>query len=182
VKPVLAALASITLVAAPAAASAQHNHGGGHFSGGTGSGWHSGGGGNWRGGGSWAGGGWRGGSGGWAGGWRGGGFRGHDRGCWGCFGGGLAFGLALGSAWDPWYWDAPYYGYPAYTVIERGDAYPDDGYYYDRYNREYDAAPPPSSYAAPAAPACGSWQWDAGRQQYNWLPCAVPPPPPPPAD
>jgi hypothetical protein len=135
--------------------------------------------GGWHGGsGAWHGGGWSGGN--WGGGWHGGGF--HNHGCWGCFGG-FAFGLALGSAWYPWYWDSPYYGWGwpgySYTVV-----YADDGYYYDRYQRDYgppppppgDAAPPPS-YAAPAAPACGSWSWDAQGQQYHWIPCAAAAPP-----
>jgi hypothetical protein len=166
VKPVIVALASASLIAAPLSAAAQRGGGSGGHGGWSGGG-HGGGGG---GGGAWRGGGWGGWHGGGHGGWYGG-WHGHNYGCWGCYYGSFAFGLALGAAWYPWYWDAPYYGYPyGYTVV-----YPDGGYYYDRYQRDY--GPPPPTYAAPAQPACGTWLWDGQRQQYNWMPCAVAPPP-----
>jgi len=200
-KPVLTALISASLAAVPLAAAAQH-HGGGHSGGGSWSGhagpagapsaggagsWH-GGSGSWvgRSGGAWAGhsGGWHGG--GWhGGGWHGGGFRGgfrHFGGGGYPFFGGFGLGLAFGSAWSPWGWDYPYYGYPAYTVVEH-DYYPDQGYYYDRYQRDYDdegpLPPPGERAAAPPPAACGHWSWNSGASRYDWISCDAPPPPPP---
>ena len=123
-------------------------------------------------GGSWGGGGWHGGGGSWGGGWHGGGYHSHYCCAFPAFGFGL--GLAIGSAWwDPWYWGGPYYGYYGYPP-NYGYSY---GYppptAYDGYT-----APPPGAAPRPSAPAaCGSWQWDASRQQYNWIPCGAPPAP-----
>jgi hypothetical protein len=145
-KSLIAALAGASLLAIAMPAAAQHGgggHGGGGFSGG---GMHSSGG--MHGGGMHS------------GGFSRGGFAGHrgfdgghfhrefHRG----FGGdpfafsGLGLGFALGlNAYDPWYYDGPYYGYSAY--------------------------PARPAYAAPPPVACGSWSWDAARQVYNWVPC-----------
>jgi hypothetical protein len=98
-KPIFAALAGASLLAAPVVASAQHTggHAGGGFHGG---GFHGGG---------FHGGGFRGG--GFHGGFHGHGFRGGVP-----FVGGLGLGLAFGAAAYPWY-DYPDYGYygPAYA-------------------------------------------------------------------
>ncbi len=163
-KTILAALASVALIAAPITASAQHGGGGGGGWHGGGGGWRGGGGG-WHGGGGWRGGGFRGG--GFRGGgyYRGGGFYG---GGYPYFLGGLAFGLAFS---DPWIYDYPaYYGW--------GPAWGPD--YYD-YDDDYDG-PPPGAHGpgaapsapqgqAPTRPACGSWVWDASRGKYNWVGC-----------
>jgi hypothetical protein len=162
-KSIIAALAGASLLAIAMPAAAQHAGGGGH-GGSSGGGMHSGGfshggvagrpgfeGGHFHGGFSHEG---------FAGrpGFDGDRFhRGFHRG----FGGdpfafaGLGLGFALGlNAYDPWYYDGPYYGYyPDYP--------PPPAYSY---------APPPAN-AAPPPAACGSWSWDAARQAYNWVPC-----------
>jgi hypothetical protein len=77
---------------------------------------------------------------------------------------GLGLGFALGlSAYDPWYYDWPYYGYYAPYP-------PPPAYYADYPPPAAVAAPPPVDEARPPA-ACGSWSWDAARQAYNWVPC-----------
>jgi hypothetical protein len=87
------------------------------------------------------------------GGFRGGGFRGsggfHDGG--GFRGGhhhdrGGGIGLVFGPPFDDFDFDGPYY--------------------YDDPNGYDDA----SSYDDESS-ACGSWAWDAGRGQYDWIPC-----------
>lgn len=110
------------------------------------------------------------------------GFRGGGRFC--CFGGpffglGLAVGLA---AYDPWWFDSPYYGYYGYGYYGPYPPYgayppPPPGGYYPPPNG---AGPPPgappmagpqNAPGASAPAACGSWSWDAGKQAYNWVPC-----------
>jgi hypothetical protein len=59
-------------------------------------------------------------------------------------------GLAFGALASPWYYDN-YYGPYDYA--------PDYA---------YEPAPPP---AAGPPVACGSWSWNPGRGQYDWLPC-----------
>ena len=195
-KIALVALASASLVAAGMAAgpvSAQSRGGGWHGGGGGGGhsaggggGWHGGGGGGsaYRGGGGYRGGGqYVGGRGGYRGGayyggghgyygggrgYYGNGYRGYygSRYAYGVpyFFGGAALGFALGSAYlSPWYYDYP----PAYSY----------------YSYRVDPGPPvyedaPGYGAAPPA-ACGSWNWDTGRQTYFWAPCAAPAAPPP---
>jgi hypothetical protein len=170
---VCAALASASLAVSALPAAAQSHHGFSGGGGGRGSAGHSG----------FAGrGGFAGGSG-----FRGGGFRGggyghhHFRGGFPVAFGGFGLGLALGLEADPWWFDAPYYGYypyPAYGYVMAPPAY---GYPPDEYD-SYGAAPPPppaGAYAAPpaaaggpAAPAaCGSWKWDTAKSTYNWVPC-----------
>ncbi len=97
-------------------------------------------------------GGYHGGYGGYRGGYRG--YRGY--GGYPYFVGGVLLGAAL---WSPWY-----YGYPGYYYD-----YPDPYYYGPPV-----AAPPPGVAPAPAAPACGSWVWDAANAKYNWVTCAAP--------
>jgi hypothetical protein len=173
-KKIVAALASVSLLAAPLAlgptqAVAQHSHGGmgGHSFAGRGAGFHPGGfrGGFNRGGFN------RGGF--YRGGYRGGYNRGYAP-----FYAGL-FGFTLGAAIaDSWYYDSPgYYGY--YGAY--GDPYADD--YYGAPPPppgDYDddgAPPPPSQYqsapqgAAPQGQACGSWSWNAAQSKYDWVPC-----------
>lgn len=119
-KPVLAALAGVSLLALPMAAAAQH-HGGGSAHGGGG--FHGGG---------FHGGGYRGGGGGWHGGYYGGGYP---------FVGGVGLGLALGAVAAPWsYYDGYYPGYaygPGY-----GPGYASD-YAYDAPPQQ--AAAPPAA-------------------------------------
>lgn len=193
-KPVLAALVSASLVAMPLAAAAQHHggrSGGGSPSSPSGASPGSSGGGfgamrapsgGWRGpsGSTWSGRSWGGPGGAWTGGARSG-FHHHFHDRFPVFFGGFGLGFALGSAWDPWFWDAPYYGYPAYTVVEHDNAYPrDDGYFYDRYNHDYAAAPsPPGAQASPPPTGpCDKWQWDAAKAQYDWIACPAASPPP----
>lgn len=173
-KPLIAALAGASLAAAPMAAIAQH-HGGSHGS------WSGGGSrGSWSGGGSPRGA--MSGAGGWQGHWSGGasgawaghhmdGFHHFHHDHFPVFFGGFGLGLALGAAWDPWWWDGPYYGYgwgpyPPYEVI--GPPY---GY---GPPPPASAAPPvaaPPATATPPAAACGSWSWNAPAQRYDWIPC-----------
>jgi hypothetical protein len=172
-KPLVAALASASLLAAPflaapTSALAQHHGSRGSWGGGASGSMSAGSGashGGWTHG---SGGSWSGGT--WAGHHMDGGFHHfhHDR--FPVFFGGFGLGLALGAAWDPWWWDGPYYGwapYPAYAVggpppaAYGGDAPPP-------------GAPAPQA-AAPPAAACGSWSWDAAKGQYNWIPCPPPP-------
>jgi uncharacterized membrane protein len=91
------------------------------------------------------------------GGFRGGGYRGggYYRGGY-PFVGGLGLGLAFGSLAAPWYYDGYYGPDPSYSGYA-----PDYG---------YDYAPPPPVAAGPPA-ACGNWSWNAGRNQYDWVPC-----------
>jgi hypothetical protein len=162
-KKIVAALASVSLLAAPMAlgptpAMAQHSHGG---SGGRGfSGFSHGG--SFRGG-------FRGGNHGGFG-YRGGyGYRGY-----GPFYAGV-FGLALGAAIaDSWYYDYPaYYGYYG----PYGGPYPDDYYGAPPPPDAYDDGGPPPQYQSPPqgadqpGQACGSWSWNAAQSKYDWVPC-----------
>lgn len=164
-KRLAAALMLGACALAPLAASAQ-THGGGHAGGGYhGGGYHGGYGG------------YRGGWGGYRGGWGYGGW-GYGGWGWGAFG----LGLALGSAWDPWYGGYYYPGYysPYYYSYAPGYSYDEDA---------YDYGPPPAGapgpgYAPPAgsAPptagpvpssstpqkACGQWVWRADQNKYEW--------------
>jgi hypothetical protein len=167
-KKIVAALASVSLLAAPMAlgptpAMAQHSHGSGgsghgSFAGAGRSGWH---------GGSFHNGGF----------YRGGNFRGGFRGGYGRgfpFAG-AAFGLFFGAAIaDSWYYDYPaYYGYYG----PYGGPYPDDYYGAPPPPDAYDDGGPPPQYqsspegAAQPGQACGSWSWNPAQSKYDWVPC-----------
>ncbi|RAK59827.1 hypothetical protein DJ021_08420 [Phenylobacterium hankyongense] len=180
-KTILAALAGAAILAAPLPVLAQ-SHGGGSGSHGGGGGFHGGG---FHGGpgpaaiGGYHPGGVRpaygsgphygDGEGHYAGGYRGDHGYSHYRGGYPYYAGGLGLGFALGlnAGYGPWsygspwydYYDAPFYGYSRTVTVENNTPPPP----------VYDAAPPAP--AAQAAPACGSWSWDAARQAYNWVPC-----------
>ncbi len=159
-KTILAALASVALLAAPLASipTPAAAHGGG------GSGFHGGGGG-FRGGGGFHGGGdFHGG-----GGFRGGGFHGGYRGGYGGGYGGYYLGAGgLGFALGLDYGDLGFYGdpydYDDYAAYGIGGP---DPYGYDGA----DAPPPPGAYQAGPPQACGSWSWDTARSTYDWIPC-----------
>ena len=144
-------LAGAALALTPAIANAS-SHGGG------GGGFHGGGGGGFHGGGAYhGGGGFRGG-----GGYRGGYYGGHG----GYYGGrgwgyGPAFGLYLGYYANPWLWGYPYdyYGYPYYPTYDAGSN--------EAPPMQYSQSPQAPQAAAPQT--CGSWQWDAGQNQYHWM-------------
>jgi hypothetical protein len=86
--------------------------------------------------------------------------------------GGFGFGLGL-AAFDPWFFDGPFYGYWApYPYYAYGYApYGPPPPYYTPPAPRGDAAPPPAAAQPPAA--CGSWAWDSVKQVYNWVPCAT---------
>jgi hypothetical protein len=88
------------------------------------------------------------------------------------FAGGLGFGLGL-AAFDPWFFDGPFYGYwEPYPYYAYGYAPYGPPPYYTPPAPRSDAAPPPPAAAQPPV-ACGSWAWDSDRQAYNWVPCAT---------
>jgi hypothetical protein len=178
-KTMLAALASVSLIAtglavAPIPAEAQARGGGGH------GGFHGGGvrGGGFRGGVVAHPGGFRGG----AGFYRGGGYRGYYGGYRGYgypgYIGGVGLGFALGAALAyPWYYDYPAYGYYGYggyapvTTVEP-QTYPGDPWAYDYgTSSAYPSAAPPQAQSSQAPQACGSWSWDPSQSKYNWVPC-----------
>jgi hypothetical protein len=88
------------------------------------------------------------------------------------FVGGFGFGLGL-AAFDPWFFDSPFYGYWApYPYYAYGYApYGPPPSYYTPPTPRGDAARPPAVEQAPAA--CGSWAWDSVKEVYNWVPCAT---------
>jgi hypothetical protein len=86
--------------------------------------------------------------------------------------GGFGFGLGL-AAFDPWFFDGPYYGYwEPYPYYAYGASYgPPPPAYYPPTRGE--AAPPPPAAAQQPPAACGSWAWDSAKQVYNWVPCGA---------
>ena len=148
-KALKAVLLATAISAAPFAALAAEQHGGGGWS-------RSGGYGH----GGWSHGGWGHGGGGY-------GYRGRGYCCGSYWAGGFGLGLTLGLAADyPWwyYQDFPgyyYYPYAPYAVAPAPTA---DG-----------AGPPPE--AASAQPqACGQWVWNAQQNRYDWAAGACPAP------
>jgi hypothetical protein len=86
--------------------------------------------------------------------------------------GGFGFGLGL-AAFDPWFFDGPYYGsWEPYPYYAYGAPYgpPPPAYYYPPTRAE---SAPPGPAAAPPPAACGSWAWDSAKQAYNWVPCGA---------
>jgi hypothetical protein len=118
------------------------------------------------------------------GGWSNGGGWSHGGGSWGhggCCGHGFhntvfigvpfftGFGLGFGwgwSAFNPWFWGGPYYGW--------GGPWgwgPSTVYYDSAAPPGTQAVPPPGAEESQAPAACGSWVWDTAKQAYHWVPC-----------